>query len=173
MEGRWRRQEVRQGLCVCGALGASWPTVGRSGCWALCCSPRCPGTEGESLVICPLVWIIHHLPQCERPQARPQAFMLDPNAKHMGASKNGVQVPLRAQLLQNKAQNQGAMVGRIMNLQKCLYCTNRGSLRVCILGYFCSILGVTDGEFRISPISLFSKDWKEQFFLLLYLRKQW
>lgn len=33
-EGKWRCQEVRQGS-VWTALCASWPTVGRSGCWAL------------------------------------------------------------------------------------------------------------------------------------------
>lgn len=41
----------------------------------------------------------------QRPRAHPQAFVLDPNAKHMGAGRNGVQVPLRAQKLQNKTQS--------------------------------------------------------------------
>lgn len=42
----------------------------------------------------------------QRPQAHPQASTLDPNAKHMGASKNGVQVPLRAHRLRNKTQSE-------------------------------------------------------------------
>lgn len=46
-----------------------------------------PRRRGESKVICPLVWISHHLPHWERPQAHPQAFVLDTNAKHMSATK--------------------------------------------------------------------------------------
>lgn len=33
---------------VWAAHGASWPTVGRSGCWALCCSPTVPRHRGDS-----------------------------------------------------------------------------------------------------------------------------
>lgn len=35
----------------------------------------------------------------------PRAIILDPNAKHMGASECEVQLPLRAQKLQNKSQS--------------------------------------------------------------------